>query len=153
MWIVSLVLTALVVLLLLHEIVLPLSKRRAVLFRGREGYATVALAIVAIGALQPWWLVGLAVQLAIWWVWRPWLVIGLSSEQLRGAVAKATTMVRMPATPQGAHGFDLGIRGRMRVAQIVPGVNLYLHHVTPDKKFILFQNVLRKTIQNFTLGR
>ena len=153
MWIVSLVLTALVVLLLLHEIVLPLFKHRAVLFRGREGYVTVALAIVAIGVMQPWWLLGLAVQLAAWWVWRPWLVIGLSREQLRASIAQAATMVRMPATAHGAHGFDLGIRGRMRVAQVVPGVNLYLHRVKPDKKFILFHNVLRKTVQNFTLGR
>lgn len=153
MWIVSLVLTALVVLLLLHEIVLPLFKHRAVLFRGREGYATVALAIVAIGVTQPWWLLGLAAQFVIWWVWRPWLVIGLGSEQLCTSIAKAATMVRMPANPDGSHGFDLGVRGRMRVAQIVPGVNAYLHRVKPDKKFILFQNVLRKTVQNFTLGR
>ena len=62
-------------------------------------------------------------------------------------------MVRMPATPTGTFGFDLGPRGRMRVTMLFPGAILYVHRVHPDKKFILFQNVLRKTVQNFTLGR
>ena len=147
--------------ILAHVVLLPVAKHRPVLLRGAEGYALGAFAIVAVAFSTLWALpvlVLLVAQLVAALVWRPWMVLGLTTEQVLAAVVKASTMVRVKRVPVDDRSFAMGERSRMRVAEALPRVQLVTIRVSASnatglKKIALFRNVLRKTVQNYSLGR
>jgi hypothetical protein len=152
------VVAALVVLVLAHLVALPLSKKRAVLFRGAEAAVLASLVIVGIGLA-----VGLTAPLVVWMpltiallvaqaviglVWRPWVVLGLSASQVETAVTKASTMVRL-RTERAGRVWQLDGIGGLQLL----GASLLVFRVKRTKKLVLFQNVLRKCLQNYHIGR
>jgi hypothetical protein len=147
--------------ILAHLVVLPLAKRRPVLLRGAEAYALGAFAIVAGAFLSVWALPALlllVVQLTVARIWRPWVVIGIATGQVLAAVVKASTMVRVKRVPVDDRSFVMGERSRLAVVTVAPRVQLVTIRVqasspTGLKKIALFRNVLRKTVQNYSLGR
>lgn len=161
MVIVSVCAFGVVLVILAHLVLLPLTKRRPVLLRGAEAYVLGALVIVAVAFLSPWALpvlLLLVAQPAVALLWRPWVAIGLTTEQVLAAVVKASTMVRVKRVPVDERTFVMGERSRLRVGQLLPRVQLVTIRVrasnaTGLKKIALFRNVLRKTVQNYSLGR
>ncbi|MDN4641238.1 hypothetical protein QCD70_13345 [Agreia sp. PsM10] len=147
--------------ILAHLVLLPLAKRRPVLLRGAESYALGALVIVAVAFLSVWTMPALLLliaQLVVAIVWRPWVAIGLATEQVLAAVVKASTMVRVKRVPVDDRAFVMGERSRLRVGRLLPRVQLITIRVSASnatglKKIALFRNVLRKTVQNYSLGR
>ena len=147
--------------ILAHLVLLPLAKRRPVLLRGAEAYTLGALAIVAVAFLSVWMLpvlLLLIAQLAIARVWRPWVVIGLATEQILAAVIKASTMVRVKRLNVDDRTFVMGERSRLVVHSPAPRLQSVTIRVSASndtglKKIALFRNVLRKTVQNYSLGR
>lgn len=147
--------------ILAHLVLLPLAKRRAVLLRGAEAYTLGALAIVAVAFLGLWMLpvlLLLVAQLAVARVWRPWVVIGLTAEQVLAAVVKASTMVRVKRLPVDERTFVMGEKSRLAVIPVMPRLQFVTIRVSASnttglKKIALFRNVLRKTVQNYSLGR
>lgn len=155
-----LVCAALVLLLAAHLIVLPLSKRRPVLLRGPEPAVLTSLVIVCLGlnlglGLPPvLWItvtvVLLALQAIVGLIWRPWLVFGLSGQQVSDAVSKASGMVRLKTLGSDPE-WALHAIGSMK-RRGLPGAQLLTFRIRRTKKLVLFQNVLRKCLQNYTLG-
>lgn len=150
-----------VVAILAHLVILPLAKRRPVLLRGAEAYALGALAIVAVAFLSigtlPVLLL-LVAQLVVARIWRPWLVIGLATEQVLAAVVKASTMVRVKRLVVDDRTFVMGERSTLIVRTVAPRIQAVTVRVSASnetglKKIALFRNVLRKTVQNYSLGR
>lgn len=148
--------------ILAHLVVLPLAKRRPVLLRGAESYALGAFAIVAVTFLSVWALLLLPLlliaQFAVARIWRPWLVIGLDTEQVLAAVTKASAMVRVKRVALDDNSFTMGERSRLAVVTMAPRAQLITCRVSTSsptgmKKIALFRNVLRKTVQNYSLGR
>lgn len=160
MLIALIVCAAVALLLAAHLIVLPLSKRRPVLLRGPEPAVFTSLVIVCLGlnlglSLPPvLWLpvtAGLlALQALIGLIWRPWLVFGLSARQVSDAVGKASGMVRLKTLGSDPE-WALAAIGSMK-RRGLPGAQLLTFRIRRTKKLVLFQNVLRKCLQNYTLG-
>jgi len=161
MVIVSVCAFGVVLAILAHLVLLPLAKRRPVLLRGAESYALGALVIVAVAFLDPWTLPALLLlvaQLVVALVWRPWVVIGLATEQVLAAVVKASTMVRVKRVPVDDSTFVMGEKSTLIVRAVASRVQLVTIQVSASnatglKKIALFRNVLRKTVQNYSLGR
>jgi len=161
MVIVSVCAFGVVLAILAHLVLLPLAKRRPVLLRGAESYTLGALVIVAVAFLSLWTLpalVLLVAQLVVALVWRPWVAIGPTTEQMLAAVVKASTMVRVKRVPVDDRSFVMGERSRLRIGRLLPRVQLVTIRVSASnptglKKIALFRNVLRKTVQNYSLGR
>ncbi|MBF4635431.1 hypothetical protein ITJ38_13530 [Agreia pratensis] len=147
--------------ILAHLVILPLAKRRPVLLRGAEAYALVALAIVAVAFISVWMLpvlLLLIAQFVVARVWRPWVVLGLATEQVLTAVVKASTMVRVKRTIVDDRTFVMGERSTLIVRTLAPRIQTVTVRVSASndtglKKIALFRNVLRKTVQNYSLGR
>jgi len=147
--------------ILAHLVLVPLAKRRPVLLRGAEAYALGAVAIVAVAFLDAWALpvlLLLVAQLAVAVVWRPWVVIGLATEQVLAAVVKASTMVRVKRVPVDDSTFVMGEKSTLIVRAVASRVQIVTIRVSAStdtgvKKIALFRNVLRKTVQNYSLGR
>ena len=147
--------------ILAHLVLLPLAKRRPVLLRGAESYALGALVIVAVAFLSVWTLPALLLlvaQLVVALVWRPWVAIGLETEQVLAAVVKASTMVRVKRVPVDDSTFVMGEKSTLIVRAVASRVQLVTIQVSASnatglKKIALFRNVLRKTVQNYSLGR
>ena len=157
MTVVLFVLAGLAVLVLAHLVALPLAKKRAVLLRGSEAAVLVSLALVCLGLLAPWpaWPVLVAglllVQALLGFVFRPWFIAGVSAALVDRAVEKSAGMVRLKIARDGTV-VALGDIGRMRRLPLL-GAHLLVFRVARTKKLVLFQNVLRKCVQNYTLGR
>ena len=145
------VVAAVVVLLGLHLVVLPLAKKRPVLLRGAEPAVALALLVVGASIAQPALSVLLAVQLAVGLLWRPWLVLCVSREQVTSAVTRAASMVRLGVERPADARFELAKIGSASVVGVA-GIQVIGFRVRRTKKLVLFQNVLRKTIQNYSLA-
>jgi hypothetical protein len=144
------VVAAVVLLLVLHLVVVPLAKRRAVLVRGPEAAVALALFLVCLSILAPFLWSLLLLQLVVGVVWRPWLVLGIPRAQTLSAVTKAAGMVRLKVAADGT-AFVLDGIGSAHVAG-VGRIGVIGFRVRRTKKLVLFQNVLRKTIQNHSLA-
>lgn len=157
MTVVLFVLAGLAVLVPAHLVALPLAKKRAVLLRGSEAAVLVSLALVCLGLLAPWptWPVLVAVlllaQALLGFLFRPWFIAGVPAALVDRAVEKSAGMVRLKIARDGTV-VALGDIGRMRRLPIL-GAHLLVFRVARTKKLVLFQNVLRKCVQNYTLGR
>jgi len=144
------VVAAVVVLLGLHLVALPLAKKRAVLLRGAEPAVALALLIVAASIVHPAASVLLVVQFAVALIWRPWVLLFVSAERLGAAVTKAASMVRLKTERTADATFELAAIGTASFLG-VGGLQILGFRVLRTKKLVLFQNVLRKTIQNYPL--
>jgi hypothetical protein len=144
------VVAAVVLLLVLHLVAVPLAKKRAVLLRGAEPALALALFLVCLSILVPFLWSLLLVQLVVGVVWRPWVALGITREQATSAVTKAARMVRLKVEARGAE-FTLDSIGTAHVTGL-GRVQVVGFRVRRTKKLVLFQNVLRKTIQNYTLA-
>jgi len=145
------VVAAVVVLLGLHLVVLPLAKKRAVLLRGAEPAVALTLLIVAASIAQPVLSGLLVVQFAVALIWRPWVVLFVSREKVDAAITKAASMVRLKTERTADATFALAGIGTASMLG-VPGLQIVGFRVLRTKKLLLFQNVLRKTIQNYSLA-
>lgn len=144
------VVAAVVLLLVLHLVAVPLAKRRPVLLRGAEPTVALALFILCLALVVPFlWSLWL-LQLVAGLIWRPWIVIGITRDDTTGAVVTAAGMVRLKIERADA-AFTLGGIGTAHVTGIGARVQVIGFRIRRTKKLVLFQNVLRKTIQNFTL--
>jgi hypothetical protein len=145
------VVAAVVVLLGLHLVALPIAKKRAVLLRGAEPAVMLALLIVGASIAQPVLSGLLVVQLVVALVWRPWLVLLVSREQVTAAIVKAASMVRLRIERPANARFTLAKIGSASVVGVA-GVQVIAFRVRRTGKLVLFQNVLRKTVQNYSLA-
>lgn len=133
-------------------VLLPLFKKRPVLIRGPEAIAMWAAAVIAAGLWQPWLFALLLVQAILAWVLRPWLVVGISRDQVVASAVKAGSMIRLPVTVQSPRAITLSASGNLNVVTLVPGVHLITLRARRSKKIALFRNVIRKTLQNLHWG-
>ena len=145
------VVAAVVLLLVLHLVAVPVAKKRPVLLRGAEPTVALALFLVCLSSLVPflWSLLVLQALAAI--MWRPWIVIGTTREQVETAVTKAAGMVRLK-TERADAAYTLTGIGTAHLTSFGPRLHLIGFRIRRTKKLVLFQNVLRKTIQNYTLS-
>lgn len=144
------VVAAVVLLLVLHLVAVPLSKNRPVLLRGVEPTVALTLFLVCLSALVPFLWSLLVLQAVVGVIWRPWIVIGATRDQVAGSVTKAAGMVRLRIEQTDASYALAGIgsahhggTGRVQVIGF---------RIRRTKKLVLFQNVLRKTIENLSLA-
>jgi hypothetical protein len=145
------VVAAVALLLVLHLVALPLAKKRPVLLRGAEPAVALALILVCLSSLLPFLWSLLVLQGLAAAMWRPWIVVGITREQTETAVTKAGSMVRLTIEkPDDA--FLLSGIGTAHVTHFGPRAHLIGFRIRRTKKLVLFQNVLRKTIQNYTLA-
>jgi hypothetical protein len=140
-------LAAALLLLLLHLVALPLTKKRPVLLRGAEAFIAVGLTIVCLSFANPWLLSLLAAQIGIAASLRPWVVFGIDRVRVDAALIKTSTMVRQSASARG--GRYVFSRGSAWI--LSPGFQLIFFRLPNNKKTALFKNVFRKTLQNYTL--
>jgi hypothetical protein len=143
------VVAAVVLLLVLHLVAVPLAKKRAVLLRGPEPAVALALFLVCLSIIAPFLWSLLLVQLVVGVVWRPWVAFGITRAQAASAVTKAAGMVRLKVEARGTE-FALSTIGSAH-ATGVGRAQVIGFRVRRTKKLVLFQNVLRKTIQNYML--
>jgi len=143
------VVAAVVLLLVLHLAAVPLAKNRPVLLRGAEPAVALALFLVCLSALAPFLWSLLVLQAVVGVVWRPWVVIGVPRDQVEASIVKAAGMVRLKIGRPDASYALAGI-GAAHVGGFGP-VTVIGFRIRRTKKLVLFQNVLRKTIQNLVL--
>jgi hypothetical protein len=134
-------------LLVLHLVALPLTKKRPVLLRGAEAFVAGGLLTVCLSFANPWLLLLLVLQVGIAAGLRPWVVFGIDRTQVDAALNKAGTMVRQSVTAQGRRYLLSG--GSARIVSL--GGQIIIFRLPNTKKIALFKNVLRKTLQNYTL--
>lgn len=135
-------------LLLAHLVVLPLVKRRPVLLRGREAWALTVLLSLWLGSLATWWLAGalaVVVGALLWWL-RPWLVIGLDARRIAESAVAAGRLVRFRVEPVDARTIRTGKTGTIHVRWLLGHWLRFAAKRT--KRLALFQNVLRKSLEN-----
>jgi hypothetical protein len=150
MFIALCVVAAAFVLLVLHLVALPLAKKRPVLLRGVEPAVALALLILCLCLLVPFLWTLFVLQALAGYYWRPWFVVGITRDQTTDAIARAASMVRLKNERTDA-AFSLAGIGSASVVS-VGRVHMVMFRVVRTKKLVLFQNVLRKTVQNYTLA-
>ena len=144
------VVAAVVLLLVLHLVAVPLAKKRPVLLRGAEPAVALALFLVCLSALAPFLWSLLVLQAVVGVIWRPWVVVGAPRDQVAASITKAAGMVRLKVERADASYALAGI-GAAHVGGFGP-VTVIGFRIRRTKKLVLFQNVLRKSIQNLVLA-
>lgn len=139
-------------LLFAHLVILPLAKRRPVLLRGREAFVFAVTTTVFATSFASWWFavpLGAVVAAVLWWR-RPWVAFGIPVQGIQDAAVHAGKLLRWRVVPTGDATLAIGATGVVRLRRLIGVWVQFEAKRTP--RLALFQNVLRKSVENYRLG-
>lgn len=143
-------LLTILILVVAYLVILPLSKSRPVFIREMGCAALSVAGIAIIGTfLHPWWYLVAILLGALVYLSKPWIVIGISRDQVKSAVERAAAATRTECV-KSTHGYRLDSSCRLRLFSIGNSMHSMLFSgYKNSKKAKLTKNVGRKFIQNY----
>lgn len=120
--------------------------------RGAEAWALAVLSTLGLASLGTWWFAvpaAAAVGGLLAWL-RPWVVLGLGVQRVHESARAAGSLVRFRVESVDDRTIRTGKTGTIHVRA---GLGVWLRFAAKrTERLALFQNVLRKSLQNHQLG-
>lgn len=143
-------LSILLILLIAHLIILPISKKRPVFIKGLEGSLLIMNLFAVIAAtIHPFlYILAIAVAAFIYYT-KSWIVYGVSLENIKSALDKAVLATRAVSI-KANNGFEIDNSMLVKVTSL--GMRIcYIEYrsKTFSKKSELTKEIFRKFIQNY----
>ena len=148
----DIILYILLAVLMLYIIVLPLSKKRPVVIRGKIGFTAAIILIASIPYIDFWsYILAFTIGLVLY-AMPTWLIFGVTTNKLRDAIQRSANMTRTDLKEDG-RGYTIDHNSSIKITNLTKQSSIMLFNIRKDsKKSKLTKKVFKKFIENYKIG-
>lgn len=146
---VSLILIMILVFLLAHLVLLPLSKKRPIFIKGLEGSIFLSVSLATTGSiLHPIFYLFAMFSGAVFYFTKSWLIYGVSIKNITNALERAIQVSRSTSSKIG-HAYEIDSNMRVQISRLGGNISIIRYNGGYSKKASLTKEIFRKFMQNY----